>query len=173
MECSSVHIISPQVIALPFYADEYLLTTNEPYERISTKVKHKQPYPGFELGSLIPFSTNDCYARMSCFMVSHILNTNWTLRGTTTLGQSWPGSNDNEEVLYTFQSPRTGPSPLDAVWYHTCRSHCSNVQNKQQELQHLLLQQLQLVSSWQTKNKIGGNSIPSPLFSKIVRNMQC
>ena len=40
-----------------------------------------------------------------------------------------------------------------------CRSHYSNVQNKQE--QHLPVQQPQLVSSWQTKNKMGGNSILS------------
>ena len=32
MECLNIHIISPQVVALLFYANEYLLTTNEHYQ---------------------------------------------------------------------------------------------------------------------------------------------
>ena len=42
-----------------------------------------------------------------------------------------------------------------------CRSHYSNMQNKQEQ-RHLPVQQPQLVSSSQTKNKMGSNSIPSP-----------
>ena len=34
--------------------------------------------------------------------------------GTTTLDQSKPGNNGNEEVLYIPQSSRTGASPSDA-----------------------------------------------------------
>ena len=34
MESPNVHIISPQVAALLFYPNEYLLTANEHYERI-------------------------------------------------------------------------------------------------------------------------------------------
>ena len=41
-----------------------------------------------------------------------------TLRGTTNLGQSGPGSNSSEEVLYIPQSFGIGASALDAVvWY--------------------------------------------------------
>ena len=36
MEFHNVHIISPQVVELLFYADEYLLIANEHYERIPT-----------------------------------------------------------------------------------------------------------------------------------------
>ena len=38
--------------------------------------------------------------------------------------QNGPGSNDNEEVIYTNQSFGTGASPSDAVYlglFHTCR----------------------------------------------------
>ena len=38
-----------------------------------------------------------------------------TLTGTTSPGQSRPGCNGNEEVLYTPQSSRTGASSSDAV----------------------------------------------------------
>ena len=38
-----------------------------------------------------------------------------TLTGTSTLGQSRTGSNDNEGVLYSPQRSRTGASPSDAV----------------------------------------------------------
>ena len=38
------------------------------------------------------------------------------LTGSTTPGQSGPGSNDNEEVLCISQSSRTGTSPFE---YHT------------------------------------------------------
>ena len=37
MECLNVHITSPQVIALLFYANEYLLTDNNHYKWIPTK----------------------------------------------------------------------------------------------------------------------------------------
>ena len=43
-----------------------------------------------------------------------------------------------------------------------CRSHYSNMQDKQLEQQHLPVQWPQLVSSRQTKNKMGSNSIASP-----------
>ena len=38
-----------------------------------------------------------------------------TLTSTTTLGQSGPGSNSNEEVLNTLQISQTGISSSDAV----------------------------------------------------------
>ena len=38
-----------------------------------------------------------------------------TLTGTITPGQSGPGSNSNEKVLYILQSSKTGASPPDAV----------------------------------------------------------
>ena len=38
-----------------------------------------------------------------------------TLKGTTTLGQSGPGSNGNEDVLYILQISKTGTSSSDAV----------------------------------------------------------
>ena len=38
-----------------------------------------------------------------------------TLTDITTLGQSGPGSNDNEGVLYTAQIFRIGDLPSDAV----------------------------------------------------------
>ena len=44
MECPNVHIISPQVVALLFYANEYLLTVNEHYERIPTHTKDLNRY---------------------------------------------------------------------------------------------------------------------------------
>ena len=34
---------------------------------------------------------------------------------STTVDQSGPGSNDNEEVLHTPQISRTGSSPSDAI----------------------------------------------------------
>ena len=37
------------------------------------------------------------------------------LTGTTTPGQSRPGSNTNEVVLHIFQSSRTGTTPSDTV----------------------------------------------------------
>ena len=40
------------------------------------------------------------------------------LAGTTSLSQSWPGSNGNEGVLQTPQISRTGTSPSDAVFCH-------------------------------------------------------
>ena len=50
-------------------------------------------------------------------MVSCILNDriDGILIGTTTQGQSGPGSNDNEEVLQIPQSSKTEPSPSDTV----------------------------------------------------------
>ena len=38
-----------------------------------------------------------------------------TLKSTTTMGQSGPGSNGNEGVIHTCQISRTGSSPSDAV----------------------------------------------------------
>ena len=38
--------------------------------------------------------------------------------GTTTMGQSGPGSNDNEGVLHTSEISRTRISSLDAVQHH-------------------------------------------------------
>ena len=38
-----------------------------------------------------------------------------TLTGTTTLGQNWPRSNSNEEVIYIPQSDQNEGSPSDAV----------------------------------------------------------
>ena len=43
----------------------------------------------------------------------------FSLTVTTTLGQSGPGSNGNEEVLHIPQSSRTGASPSDTVKYNT------------------------------------------------------
>ena len=42
-----------------------------------------------------------------------------TLTGTTTSGQSGPGSNGNEGVFHTTQISRTGVSPSDVVWCYT------------------------------------------------------
>ena len=42
-----------------------------------------------------------------------------TLSGTTTPGQSGPGSNGNEEVFYTSQISRTRTLPPDSVYCHT------------------------------------------------------
>ena len=39
----------------------------------------------------------------------------WLLTGTTTLGQSGPGSNSNERVLHTLQRSRTGALPSDGL----------------------------------------------------------
>ena len=46
-----------------------------------------------------------------------------TLTGTTALGQSGPGSNDNKGVLYIPQSSRAGALPLDAVLCHAQDTH--------------------------------------------------
>ena len=43
---------------------------------------------------------------------------NEILTGTTTPGQSGPGSNGNERVCHTLQISRIGPSPSNAVWCH-------------------------------------------------------
>ena len=42
---------------------------------------------------------------------SSIWHIDGTVTDTTTLGQSGPGSNGNEEVLYICQNSRTGTSP--------------------------------------------------------------
>ena len=39
MECPNIHIISPQIVALLFYANEYLITADEHYQRIATGFK--------------------------------------------------------------------------------------------------------------------------------------
>ena len=44
---------------------------------------------------------------------------NGIITGTTTLGKSGPGSNDNEEVLHTPPISKNGASPPDAVLCHT------------------------------------------------------
>ena len=40
------------------------------------------------------------------------------LYNTTTLGQSEPGSNANEEVIYIHQGSKTGASPSDVFVSH-------------------------------------------------------
>ena len=52
------------------------------------------------------------------FNISHLFE-DGTLIGSTTLGQSRLGSNDNEEVLYILKHSRVGASPSDAVKCHT------------------------------------------------------
>ena len=39
----------------------------------------------------------------------------WPITGTTTMGQSGPGSNGNEGVLHTLQNTKTRASLSDAV----------------------------------------------------------
>ena len=39
-----------------------------------------------------------------------------TLSGATTLGQSWPGSNGNEEVFHILQISKAGASPSDVIY---------------------------------------------------------
>ena len=40
------------------------------------------------------------------------------MTGSTTLGQSWLGSNGNEGVLHTPQIFRTGASPIDTIQFY-------------------------------------------------------
>ena len=42
-----------------------------------------------------------------------------TLTGTNTPGQSGPGNNSNDGVLYIPQTSRTGASLTETVEYHT------------------------------------------------------
>ena len=49
-----------------------------------------------------------------------------TLRGTTTPGQSRPGSNSNEEELHISQSSRSGASPLDGLASYPRHSFSGN-----------------------------------------------
>ena len=41
-----------------------------------------------------------------------------TLTDSTTLCQSGSGNNGNEGVLHVLQNPKSGASPLDAVYCH-------------------------------------------------------
>ena len=56
-----------------------------------------------------------CHTQESSF----IWSIDETLRGTTTLDQSGPGSNGNEGLLHIPQSSKTEASPSDAVCCHT------------------------------------------------------
>ena len=50
-----------------------------------------------------------------CKCQSSIWPIDRTLSGTTSLGQSGPGSNDNEGVIHIPPSSKTGESPLDCL----------------------------------------------------------
>ena len=53
-----------------------------------------------------------------------------TLSGSTTLGQSWDGSNGNESVLRIPQSSKTGASPSDYLLsLRLFKEHSSEMQS--------------------------------------------
>ena len=53
--------------------------------------------------------------KYSKWLNSSIWPIDGTVTGTTTLGQSGPGSNSNEGVFHIPQSSKMGTSPLDAL----------------------------------------------------------
>ena len=54
---------------------------------------------------------NYCYVILRIqFNISHMVTQFYeTLTGTTTAGQSGPGSNGNKEVLHVLKTPKLGP----------------------------------------------------------------
>ena len=70
--------------------------------------------------STVPAHRVICLILITCLHTVKWLNSciwakDWTLTGTTTLGQSGPKSNGNEEVLYIPQSSKTEASPSDGL----------------------------------------------------------
>ena len=61
------------------------------------------------MASSIPFLWNTNNLQAFMWPINRIL------KGTTSPGQSGPGSNGNEEVFHTLQNFRTGASPPDVV----------------------------------------------------------
>ena len=65
---------------------------------------------------------------------------------TTTPGQSGPGSNGNEGILHTTQSPITGVTPLDAINFAKDRQTTlgTNITNMYSSLYFKHIQTLQI-----------------------------
>ena len=61
------------------------------------------------------YISSSIFVEYKWFFDRSIWPTDGILAGTTTLNQSWLGSNGNEGVLYTLQISRTGASLSDAV----------------------------------------------------------